>query len=130
MSVIPSIFVGLEGSSEVHPHMLIPSTGFQSKAEANHIPLNYGKYTEAPDMFAKAIDYSSRRGVLPCKGITHHVLRNPAMPSAGGMVAPSGYGRHQSRGLAYSPEKPINVPIMPLSDPFAPGLNNKLGQPA
>ena len=129
MSVVPSIFLGLEGSSEVHPHSLIPATGFKSKAEANRAPFVYGAYTEAPPMFASALDYSSRRGVLPCKTITHDVLRRPALPSAGGMIAPSGIGRHQNKGLAYSPDKPIDIAIMPLSDSFAPGLNSKLGQP-
>ena len=129
MAVVSSIFNGLAGSSEVHPHSLIPGTGFTSKTEANKNPMALQDYIKAPILLNDSIDYSSRRAVLPCKGITHHVLRRPAVPSAGGMVAPTGIGRHQTKGLAYSPEKPINVPIMPLSNPFAPGMNNKLGQP-
>ena len=129
MAIVSSIFSGLEGSSEVHPHALIPGTGFTSKTEANKNPFIIQDYTKAPVLFNESIDYSSRRAVLPCKGTTHHVLRRPALPSAGGMVAPSGIGRHQHKGLAYSAEKPIDRPIMPLSDPFASGMNNKLGQP-
>lgn len=129
MAVVTSIFSGLEGSSDVHPHSLIPGTGFTSKAEANKNPMPLQDYVKAPVLFNESIDYSSRRAVLPCKGITHHVLRRPALPSAGGMMAPTGIGRHQDKGLAYSPKKPIDLAIMPQSDPFASGMNNKLGQP-
>jgi hypothetical protein len=129
MSVVSSIFNGLAGSAEVHPHSLIPGTGFTCKTEANKKPMIIQDYTKAPILFNNSLDYSTRRAVLPCKGITHHVLRRPALPSAGGMVAPTGIGRHQAKGLAFSPEKPIDGPIMPLSNPFAPGLNNMLGQP-
>ena len=130
MAVVSGIFSGLGGSVDVHPHSLIPSTGFTSKTESNKKPMIIQDYTRAPILFNNSIEYSSRRGVLYCKGITHHVLRRPALPSAGGMVAPSGIGRHQNKGLAYSPEKPIDVKLMPLSDPFSAGMNNKLGQPA
>ena len=130
MAVVSSIFNGLAGSSEVHPHSLIPGTGFSSKTEANKQPMIIQDYTKAPILFNESLDYSTRRAVLPCKGITHHVLRRPALQSAGGMVPPTGIGRHQDKGLAYSPEKPIDVPIMPLSNPFASCMNNTLGQPA
>jgi hypothetical protein len=130
MAVVASIFSGLEGSSEVHPHSLIPSTGFSYKQEGNRNPMNVADYSPAPMLFPPSIDYSSRRAVLPCKGITHQVLRSPPVPSTMGMVASSGIGRHQSKGLAYSAEKPINLPIMPYSNPFASGTNNKLGHPA
>jgi hypothetical protein len=130
MAVVASIFSGLEGSSEVHPHSLIPSTGFSYKQEGNRNPMNVADYSPAPMLFPPNIDYSSRRAVLPCKGITHQVLRSPPVPSTMGMVASSGIGRHQSKGLAYSAEKPINLPIMPYSNPFASGTNNKLGHPA
>ena len=129
MSVVHSIFDGLSGSAEVHPHSLIPSTGFKSKTEANKKPMVLQDYVKAPILFSNSIDYSSRRAVLPCKGITNHQLRRPALPSAGGMVPPSGIGRHQAKGLAYDNDKPINLPIMPFSDPYASGMNNKLGQP-
>ena len=129
MSVVSLIFNGLEGSTEVHPHSLIPSTGFVQKAESNRDPLMYGPYTKAPILFSESIDYSSRRGVLQCNGLGHTVLRRPPIPSTNGMVAPSGIGRHQMKGLAYDSSKPINAPLMPLSSSVAGGLNNVLGQP-
>ena len=60
MSFVPLIFNGLDGSSEVHPHALIPSTGFVAKAESNRDPFKYQPYEVAPEMFNKSIDYSSR----------------------------------------------------------------------
>ena len=130
MSVIPNITLGMDGKSQTNTLGMMPPTGFPYDAIGNRTPLMYGPYTKAPNMLSAAIDYSTRRGVLPCKGITHRVLRRPAMPSAGGMVAPTGIGRHQPRGLAYSPDKPLDVPIMPQSNPFSSGLNNPLKQPA
>ena len=122
MSVIPLIFNGMEGSTEVHTHSLIPSTGFITKAESNRDP--------APILFSQDIDYSTRRGVLQCNGLGHTVLRRPPIPSTNGMVPSSGIGRHQMKGLAYDSSKPINAPLMPLASSVAGGMNNPLGQPA
>ena len=129
MSVIPLYFAGLDGSSEVHPHNLIPSTNFIAKAESNRTPLIYGPYITPPVLYNESIDYSTRRGVLQCNGIGHHVLRRPPIPATNGMVASSGIGRNQMKGLVYDPSKPIDRPIMPLSSSVAAGINNALGQP-
>ena len=129
MSVIPLYFAGLDGSSEVHPHNLIPSTGFIAKAESNRTPLIYGPYITPPVLYNESIDYSTRRGVLQCNGIGHHVLRRPPIPATNGMVASSGIGRNQMKGLVYDPSKPIDRPVMPLSSSVAAGINNALGQP-
>ena len=130
MSVVPLIFNGMEGSSEVHPHNLIPSTGFIQKAESNRDPFNYGPYTTAPLVFSTSIDYSSRRGVLQCNGLGHTVLRRPPIPSTNGMIPSSGIGRHQNKGLAYDSAKPIDRPLMPLSSSVTAAMNNPLGQPS
>ena len=127
MAKILGIFSGLQGTSDAKFN--VPSTGFKSGVASLVNPFNYGPYTKATILFRNSIDYSTRRGVLPCKGITHTILRNPPFPSSGGMIAPTGIGRHQLKGIAYSPEKPINTPIMPLSNPYSSGLNNPLGQP-
>jgi len=74
------------------------------------------------------IDTSIRRNVLPCKGITHHVLRSEPPPAAAGMVPPTGVGRGQPRGL--SQELPTNLPIMPYSNPLASQFNHPLKFPA
>lgn len=129
MAVVNSIFSGLQGSTQVPLQSFVPSTGFKSDVEGNRGPINVPNYSVAPFLFNESIDYSSRRANMPCKVINETVLRRPPLPSAGGMIAPSGIGRHQSKGLAYDPSKPINGPIMPQSDPYASGMNNKLGQP-
>ena len=129
MSIVPLITNGLDGRTDADTLGMMPVTGFPYDTNGDRDPFRYGPYTKAPNMFASAIDYSTRRGVMPCKGITHHVLRRPAVPQEGGMVAPSGIGRHQARNLAYDSDKPIDVPLMPLSNFFAAGLNNPLGQP-
>ena len=80
-------------------------------------------------LYSDSIDYSTRRGVLQCNGIGHHVLRRPPIPATNGMVASSGIGRNQMKGLVYDPSKPIDRPLMPLSSSVAAGKNNHLGQP-
>ena len=130
MSVVPLIFNGMQGSTEVHPHSLIPSTGFITKAESNRDPFNYQPYIKAPVLFSADIDYSSRRGVLQCNGLGHTVLRRPPIPSTNGMVPSSGIGRHQMKGLVFDSSKPINARVMPLASSVAAGMNNPLGQPA
>ncbi len=129
MSVVSTIFDGLAGKSEVAMNSLIPSTGFRTKIESNRDPFDYGPYTKAPILFNGSIDYSSRRGVLQCNGLGETVLRRPAIPSSHGMIPPTGIGRHQMRGLAYDPAKPIDTPLMPLPSSVAAGQNSHLGQP-
>jgi hypothetical protein len=77
-----------------------------------------------PKLMPMNIDVSSRRNVLPCKGINHLVLRPEPPPASQGMVPPRGNGRHNGPGL--SQERPVNLPILPFSDPFASGFNNPL----
>ena len=61
------------------------------------------------------IDVSTRRNVLPCKGITHYVLRPQPPPAAAGMIPIGGVGRHQQPAL--SQERPTDLPILKFSDP-------------
>lgn len=55
------------------------------------------------------------RGVNPCCGIEAtgvsgtRVLRKEAIDPAGGMVVPQGAFKSENRGLAYLPQKPLNV---------------------
>ncbi len=123
MSVVP--ISGLAGKAEVSTLNAVPSAGFAS--DNSQVPLPYNAEPIAPKLLYSNIDYSTRRNVLPCKGITHQVLRAEPPPAAAGMVAPTGIGRHQPAGL--SQERPTNLPIMPFSDPFASGFNNPLKAP-
>ena len=125
MSVVPLIFNGLEGAADIHPHSLIPSTGFITKSESNRDPLMYGPYITAPQMFSHNIDYSTRRGVLQCKGLGHIVLRRPPIPATNGMVPPSGIGRNQMKGLAFDPKKPLTAPILQMASSVNAGSLSK-----
>ena len=113
---------GMTGKAEVNMLGSMPSTGFNGDNQMK--PLKYRAEPIAPRLMPMNIDVSSRRNVLPCKGITHQVLRPEPPPAAAGMVAPTGIGRNQPLGL--SQERPTDLPIMPFSDPFASGFNNPL----
>lgn len=70
----------------------------------------YSKHPKPPPMFSQVIDYSTRRGVLPCYGITHHVGRNPPQfGKTNGMVPQGGQGRMQMPSVANP--RPMNLPI-------------------
>ncbi len=43
------------------------------------------------------------------------------------MYSHQGYARHQQKGLAYDANKPIDLPIMPISGYFNPDLVNTFG---
>lgn len=116
---------GLSGKTEASVLKSIPSTGFSEYS--GQTPLLYKSEPIAPKLMTSNIDVSSRRNVLPCKGITHQVLRPEPPPAAAGMVPPTGYGRHQPAGL--SQEKPTDLKIMPFSNPFDSAKNNPLGAP-
>ena len=79
-----------------------------------------------------AIQRPSTSKVLGCKSNreAHKVLRRPALPEETGMYAPTGYARHQPKGLATLNQRPTDGQIMPLASSFYGGGNNKLGQPS
>ena len=116
---------GMIGDEDAPTLNSIPSTQFGT-AERKQPP-KYKSEPIAPKLMPMNIDVSSRRNVLPCVGITHHVLRSEPIPANHGMVAPTGIGRHQPRGLAQ--EKRTDLPIMKFSNPFASGFDNPLGAP-
>ena len=71
----------------------------------------YTKYTKAPPMFSGVIDYSTRRGVLPCYSINKYVGRNP--PEFGkthGMMPIGGMSRTQNPSFVNP--RPLNIPIL------------------
>ena len=118
---------GMTGKSETNLLNMMPGTG-QGSEKCTSVPLLYKSEPIQPKLLPSNIDISSRRNVLPCKGITHHVLRPQPPPAAAGMVPIGGVGRGQQPAL--SQERPTNLPILKFSDPFASGFNNPLGQPA
>ena len=81
-----------------------------------------------PKILNNVVDYSRRSVVMPCDvSLTHKVLRREPQSNAGSMIAQGGIGRGQVRGLWWDSSHPLNVPIMPFSNPNSSGENNKLG---
>jgi len=70
----------------------------------------YREYTKAPNMFSGVIDYSTRRGVLPCYSINKFVGRNPpAFDKTHGMMPMGGMSRTQNPSLVNP--RPLDLPI-------------------
>jgi hypothetical protein len=123
MSTVPSLFEGMAGRAQTN--VLMPTTGLSGDVMKTRDPrVGYAHTHVAPPMFNSAIDYSSRNGVLPCVGITHHVLREPPSNPANAYQAPMGVGRGQARGLQYS--VPLNNPVMPRTSSVFAGKMSKL----
>ena len=118
---------GMVGNAETNLLNSMPGTGQGSEKNTN-IPKAFKSEPIAPKLLTKNIDVSSRRNVLPCKGITHHVLRAEPPPAAAGMLPIGGNGRKCAPAL--SQERRTALPIMKFSDPFASQFNNPLGAPA
>jgi len=128
MSVVPSIFEGMQG--KIDTKVNVPTLGLGSPVLTSNNPLlGYVDSTKAPKMLNSAIDYSRRRVVESCKDITHKVLRAPPVDSANAYQASMGYVRNQPKGLVSQKEYPTNLPLMPLASSIYAGQNNPLGQP-
>ena len=82
----------------------------------------------APAMFSQVIDYSTRRGVLPCFNINRFVLRNP--PQYGkthGLIPQGGQSRSQNPSLVNP--RPTNIPIHQPRSSFNAGLPSSIPLP-
>lgn len=135
---------GLKGNRDVDMIRNLPLRGDTNNGLSKPaLKLNWTRTTtlENPTPLRQSVllsNQSGARGVMPCKGVSavgglggsHRVLRRPAIPYQGGLYPNTGYARGQKKGLAYNPEKPINLPLMPIADSFNSGLNSMLGQPA
>ena len=64
----------LHGNADASLLNSMPGAG-QGSAENTSKPLQYKAEPIAPRLYPDNIDYSTRRGVLPCKGINHMVLK-------------------------------------------------------
>jgi hypothetical protein len=71
------------------------------------------------------------RGVMPCCGIQAtgvsgtRVLRKEAVDPAGGIVVPQGAFKSENKGLAYIPQKPLNVAPQRMRDFCNPAIFSK-----
>ena len=127
MSSVPPSMV-LRGNADANLLNMVPGGGQGSGGIPGGKPPVCKQKPIAPKLMPDNIDYSTHRNVLPCKGITHHVLRPQPPPATAGMLPIGGNSRH---GLpSMSQFGPLDLPIMPFSDPFNSRFNNPLGTPA
>ena len=77
---------------------------------------------------ALLVNRGGQRGVLPCGDAWGYskVIRRPAGNKFTGLYPQTGWARNQEKGLAFSEEKPINLPIMPLPSSVYAGVNSKI----
>ena len=114
MSVIPSIFSGMTGEADAK--VRVPSANMSVEMLTNRDPqLGRVAYEKAPNVLNSAMDYSTARGVLPCIGITTHVLRTPPVPASNSYQVAQGYGGDQPRGLATQDYINDYPPLPPMS---------------
>lgn len=126
MSVTASIFSGMEGKKDAVVN--VPSMGLINEQLTNKDPL-LGRvaYEKAPNILNSAIDYSTRRGVLPCVGITHKVLRAAPPNAANAYQAPAGVGSFLPKGIegvGYKNDYPVLRPF----DSINMGEPSRLGR--
>jgi len=123
MSVVPNIFSGMTGDKDAK--VTVPSCGQINEQLTNRDPLvGRVKYEKAPNILNPAIDYSTARGVLPCKGITHNVLRVAPVPASNTFQVNQGFAADQPKGLASRDYYPTDYPVLRPFD----SLN--IGQPS
>ena len=136
MAIVNQIFNGMKGKRDAPTVMNIPECGFNNNGFGDPtLRLNYYTVKSRPTCLNQSVlltNMGGARGVMPCKGVDTavRVLRRPAIPYQGGIYPHTGFARHQKIGLAYNPQKPINLPIMPLANSFNAGLPNYIPQPA
>ena len=85
MSSAPAMTNGMTGKAITSTLNMMPGGG-QGSDEITSTPPSYKSEPIAPKLYPDNIDYSTRRGVLPCKGITHRVLRPEPPPASAGMI--------------------------------------------
>lgn len=112
-----AIYNGMTGDKDAK--VAVPSCGLINEQLTNKDPqLGRVEYEKAPDILPGSIDYSTARGVLPCVGITTHVLRAPPVPASNAYQVAQGFGGDQPRGLAtqsYRNDYPVLRPFSSIN---------------
>ena len=122
MSIVQTVFSGMQGKSDAK--FTVPRCGLINEQLTNKDPqLGRVEYEKAPNTLNSAIDYSTARGVLPCIGITHRVLRVPPVNASNAFQVSQGYAADQPRGLATQSFKNDYAVLRPFS-------STNIGQPS
>ena len=144
MATVPQLYQGLKGTTAVDTIRNLPLRGDTNNGLSRPtLKLNWTSTTPLENgtglrQSVLLTNMGGTRGVLPCKGVSSlgsdggatRVLRRPAIPQAGGMYPQTGFARGQRKGLAYSAEKSISLPLIPTADSFNAGLNSTIPQPS
>jgi hypothetical protein len=122
----------LRGSRELQPYDMIPSHSVHAHYSRTFDVKHSNEHKVfTPPLMNPAITPNMAFKTKGCKDDFNavKVIRRPAMNPMAGLYPQVGWARHQKKGLAYDPAKPINTKLMPLSSNFYAGLNNSIPQP-
>ena len=102
--------------------------GIKNNNVRNPTPGYFTPIGKLPSEFNETIFRSTLKQVLPVKGQPEAVrYGRPESEKNGWMYPNQGYARHQQLGLASDANKPMNLPVMPISGFFDADLVNVLG---
>ena len=130
MTAIPAIYDGMRGNHAIDTIAMTPLFSIYNHGLTKpYTKLNHGTLKKQPDTMNQTViltNSSGARGVKPCKGNLNavQVLRRAPVPYQQALYPHTGYARHQQKGLAYDPAKPIDQPIMPIANSFNAGLRS------
>ena len=122
---------GLSGKRAVTINEVLPQCGGPSNNErTNRSVLNPHGWAK-PLPLANGTDLVNRGGaygVMPCGMAWNYmdVLRRPSGNKMTGLYPQMGFARGQPKGLAYNPQKPLNLPIMKQTSSINAALVSKV----
>ena len=101
--------------------------GIKNNNVRNPTPGYFTPVEKLPSEFNDTIFRSTLKQVLPVKGQPEAVrYGRPESEKNGWMYPNQGYARHQQLGLASDANKPMNLPVMPISGFFDADMVNVL----
>jgi hypothetical protein len=111
---VTNLYNGMMGDKDAK--VVIPSCNLPVEQFTNRDPqIGRVKYEVAPNILSAAIDYSTARGVLPCIGITTHVLRSAPISASNAYQVPQGTASFSQPGLATQSYRNDYIPLPPMS---------------
>lgn len=108
----------------------VPARTAYKTLAGNRQFLDIPKLPKAPPVLNNANRRPSTMKVLGKENFNYRLVPRPQpVPDTDGMFPNQGYARGQRRGLAYTPSRPIDGPLLPIADSDYVFLNSSLGQP-
>jgi hypothetical protein len=122
----------LRGSRELQSFDMIPAHSAHDYHTPNTTQMSTGQHnTFRKPIMNDSITPNMALKTTGCKDDlnAHKIIRRPPMDPMKGIYPQVGRFRHEKKGLAYDPAKPLNTPLMPMSSNFFAGINNTIPQP-